>query len=304
MENNVVVIGSTNVDKILNVKRFAKPGETMHISNAQKSYGGGKGANQALATARSGANTTFISKIGDEGDANFMVEDFKKENINTANIITTNTAESGQAFITVDENGQNTILVYGGANMELNEEDVNKAAETIINADYIIAQLEIPTPAIIRAFEIAYENEVTTILNPAPASKLPKKLLNLTDIIIPNETEAELLSGIPVVDSTSMKQNAEYFLSLGIKIVLITLGSQGTYYATKEESNLIPAFEVSAIDTTAAGDTFIGAFASRFDMNNFNFEESIKYANKAASISVQVEGAQKSIPLEKDVLDI
>lgn len=304
MKNNVVVIGSTNVDKILNVKRFAKPGETMHISNAQKIYGGGKGANQAIATARSGAKTTFISKIGDEGDANFMVEGFKKENINTENINTTNTAESGQAFITVDENGQNTILVYGGANMELNEEDVNKATEAIANADYIIAQLEIPIPTIIKAFEIAQKNRVTTILNPAPASELPKKLLSLTDIIIPNETEAELLSGIPVVDHSSMKQNAEYFLSLGIEIIIITLGSQGTYYATQEESNLIPAFKVSAVDTTAAGDTFIGAFASRFDVNNLNFEESIKYANKAASISIQVEGAQKSIPLEKDVLDV
>lgn len=303
MKNNVVVIGSTNVDKIINVKRFAKPGETIHVDNAQKVYGGGKGANQALAAARSGANTTFISKIGDEGDANFMIEDFKKENIDIANIVTTNTAQSGQAFITIDEQGQNTILVYGGANMELNEDDVNKAADAIVNADYIIAQLEIPVPAIIRAFEIAHDNGVTTILNPAPASQLPQQLLNLTDIIVPNETEAELLSGIPVVDRTSMAQNAEYFLSLGIKIVLITLGSQGTYYATTQASDLIPAYKVAAIDTTAAGDTFIGAFASRFDINNLNFEESISYANKASSIAVQVEGAQKSIPYEKVVLD-
>lgn len=302
MTNKVVIIGSTNVDKILNVDRFVKPGETLHLQNAQKIYGGGKGANQALATARSNAQTTFISKIGTEGDADFMLEDFEEAHMNTDYIMTTDTAQTGQAFITIDANGQNTILVYGGANMELNDTDVNKAADAIAEADYIIAQLEVPVPAIISAFKIARENNVTTILNPAPASELSKDLLTLTDIIVPNETEAELLSGIAVTDRASMHQNAEYFLSLGMKVVIITLGEQGTYYATANSTGLIPSFKVKAIDTTAAGDTFIGAFASRLNMTDFNIEESITYANKAASLTVQVEGAQKSIPLEQDVL--
>ena len=302
MTNKVVIIGSTNVDKILNVDRFVKPGETLHLQNAQKIYGGGKGANQALATARSNAQTTFISKIGTEGDADFMLEDFEEAHMNTDYIMTTDTAQTGQAFITIDANGQNTILVYGGANMELNDTDVNKAADAIAEADYIIAQLEVPVPAIISAFKIARENNVTTILNPAPASELSKDLLTLTDIIVPNETEAELLSGIAVTDRASMHQNAEYFLSLGMKVVIITLGEQGTYYATANSAGLIPSFKVKAIDTTAAGDTFIGAFASRLNMTDFNIEESITYANKAASLTVQVEGAQKSIPLEHDVL--
>lgn len=302
MTNKVVIIGSTNVDKILNVDRFVKPGETLHLQNAQKIYCGGKGANQALATARSNAQTTFISKIGTEGDADFMLEDFEEAHMNTDYIMTTDTAQTGQAFITIDANGQNTILVYGGANMELNDTDVNKAADAIAEADYIIAQLEVPVPAIISAFKIARENNVTTILNPAPASELSKDLLTLTDIIVPNETEAELLSGIAVTDRASMHQNAEYFLSLGMKVVIITLGEQGTYYATANSAGLIPSFKVKAIDTTAAGDTFIGAFASRLNMTDFNIEESITYANKAASLTVQVEGAQKSIPLEQDVL--
>lgn len=302
MTNKVVIIGSTNVDKILNVDRFVKPGETLHLQNAQKIYGGGKGANQALATARSNAQTTFISKIGTEGDADFMLEDFEEAHMNTDYIMTTDTAQTGQAFITIDANGQNTILVYGGANMELNDTDVNKAADAIAEADYIIAQLEVPVPAIISAFKIARENNVTTILNPAPASALSKDLLTLTDIIVPNETEAELLSGIAVTDRASMHQNAEYFLSLGMKVVIITLGEQGTYYATANSAGLIPSFKVKAIDTTAAGDTFIGALASRLNMTDFNIEESITYANKAASLTVQVEGAQKSIPLEQDVL--
>ena len=302
MTNKVVIIGSTNVDKILNVDRFVKPGETLHLQNAQKIYGGGKGANQALATARSNAQTTFISKIGTEGDADFMLEDFEQAHMNTDYIMTTDTAQTGQAFITIDANGQNTILVYGGANMELNDTDVNKAADAIAEADYIIAQLEVPVPAIISAFKIARKNNVTTILNPAPASELSKDLLTLTDIIVPNETEAELLSGIPVTDRSSMHQNAEYFLSLGMKVVIITLGEQGTYYATANSAGLIPSFKVKAVDTTAAGDTFIGALASRLNMTDFNIEESITYANKTASLTVQVEGAQKSIPLEQDVL--
>ncbi|NLK09782.1 MAG: ribokinase, partial [Staphylococcus equorum] len=281
MTNKVVIIGSTNVDKILNVDRFVKPGETLHLQNAQKIYGGGKGANQALATARSNAQTTFISKIGTEGDADFMLEDFEEALMNTDYIMTTDTAQTGQAFITIDANGQNTILVYGGANMELNDTDVNKAADAIAEADYIIAQLEVPVPAIISAFKIARENNVTTILNPAPASELSKDLLTLTDIIVPNETEAELLSGIAVTDRASMHQNAEYFLSLGMKVVIITLGEQGTYYATANSAGLIPSFKVKAIDTTAAGDTFIGALASRLNMTDFNIEESITYANKA-----------------------
>lgn len=207
MTNKVVIIGSTNVDKILNVDRFVKPGETLHLQNTQKIYGGGKGANQALATARSNAQTTFISKIGTEGDADFMLEDFEEAHMNTDYIMTTDTAQTGQAFITIDANGQNTILVYGGANMELNDTDVNKAADAIAEADYIIAQLEVPVPAIISAFKIARENNVTTILNPAPASELSKDLLTLTDIIVPNETEAELLSAI----FTYRKKEGEIF---------------------------------------------------------------------------------------------
>src|SRR5699024_9901389 len=256
---------------------------------------GGKGANQALATARSNAETTFISKIGMEGDADFMLKDFEQANINTNHIVTTEETQTGQAFITIDANGQNTILVYGGANMELNDDDVNQVADAIADADYIIAQLEVPVPTIISAFKIARDNHVTTILNPAPARDLSQDLLTLTDIIIPNETEAELLSGIPVTSRDSMHKNASYFLSLGMKLVIITLGEQGTYYATSEAAGHIPSFKVKAVDTTAAGDTFIGALASRLNMNDFNIEESITYANKAASITVQVEGAQKSI---------
>lgn len=301
MTNKVVILGSTNVDQFLTVERYAQPGETLHVEEAQKAFGGGKGANQAIATARMQADTTFITKIGTDGVADFILEDFKVAHIDTSYIIKTAEAKTGQAFITVNAEGQNTIYVYGGANMTMTPEDVINAKDAIINADFVVAQLEVPIPAIISAFEIAKAHGVTTVLNPAPAKALPNELLSLIDIIVPNETEAELLSGIKVTNEQSMKDNANYFLSLGIKTVLITLGKQGTYFATKNQSQHIEAYKVNAIDTTAAGDTFIGAFVSRLNKSQDNLADAIDFGNKASSLTVQKHGAQASIPLLEEV---
>ncbi|HHC8847929.1 TPA: ribokinase [Staphylococcus aureus] len=301
MTNKVVILGSTNVDQFLTVERYAQPGETLHVEEAQKAFGGGKGANQAIATARMQADTTFITKIGTDGVADFILEDFKVAHIDTSYIIKTSEAKTGQAFITVNAEGQNTIYVYGGANMTMTPEDVINAKDAIINADFVVAQLEVPIPAIISAFEIAKAHGVTTVLNPAPAKALPNELLSLIDIIVPNETEAELLSGIKVTNEQSMKDNANYFLSIGIKTVLITLGKQGTYFATKNQSQHIEAYKVNAIDTTAAGDTFIGAFVSRLNKSQDNLADAIDFGNKASSLTVQKHGAQASIPLLEEV---
>ncbi|HDK3048541.1 TPA: ribokinase [Staphylococcus aureus] len=301
MTNKVVILGSTNVDQFLTVERYAQPGETLHVEGAQKAFGGGKGANQAIATARMQADTTFITKIGTDGVADFILEDFKVAHIDTSYIIKTAEAKTGQAFITVNAEGQNTIYVYGGANMTMTPEDVINAKDAIINADFVVAQLEVPIPAIISAFEIAKAHGVTTVLNPAPAKALPNELLSLIDIIVPNETEAELLSGIKVTNEQSMKDNANYFLSIGIKTVLITLGKQGTYFATKNQSQHIEAYKVNAIDTTAAGDTFIGAFVSRLNKSQDNLADAIDFGNKASSLTVQKHGAQASIPLLEEV---
>ncbi|HHV8922007.1 TPA: ribokinase [Staphylococcus aureus] len=301
MTNKVVILGSTNVDQFLTVERYAQPGETLHVEEAQKAFGGGKGANQAIATARMQADTTFITKIGNDGVADFILEDFKEANIDTSYIIKTDEAKTGQAFITVNAEGQNSIYVYGGANMTMTPEDVINSKDAIINADFVVAQLEVPIPAIISAFEIAKAHGVTTVLNPAPAKALPNELLSLIDIIVPNETEAELLSGIKVTNEQSMKDNANYFLSLGIKTVLITLGKQGTYFATENQSQHIEAYKVNAIDTTAAGDTFIGAFVSRLNKSQDNLADAIDFGNKASSLTVQKHGAQASIPLLEEV---
>ena len=302
--NKVVIVGSTNVDKFINVTRFPKPGETLHIDQAQREFGGGKGANQAIAAGRLEAETTFVTKVGKEGNADFIIEDFKEASINTEYILTADNEETGQAFITVSEDGQNTILVYGGANMTLSAEDVMAAEQPITEADFVVAQLEIPIEAIEQAFKIAKANGVTTVLNPAPAIDLPKSLLALTDIIIPNETEAELLSGISITNQDNMKETVEYFFKLGISTILITLGEQGTYYATENESNIVPAYKVEAIDTTAACDTFIGAFVSQLNKDLSNLEQAIQFANQASSLTVQRQGAQAAIPTRDEVINV
>ena len=157
------------------------------------------------------ADTTFISKVGNDGLAQFMFEDFKAAGMNMDYILESETEKTGQAFITVDAQGQNTIYVYGGANMSMTPDDVKSAKAAIVDADFIVAQLEVPVPAIIEAFKVARAAGVTTVLNPAPANEIPQELLELIDVIIPNEFEAEILSGVPVTDEKSMAQNADYF---------------------------------------------------------------------------------------------
>ena len=210
MTNKVVILGSTNVDQFLTVERYAKPGETLHVEEAQNHMVAVR-ANQAIATARMKADTTFISKVGNDGLAQFMFEDFKAAGMNIDYILESETEKTGQAFITVDAQGQNTIYVYGGANMAMTPDDVKSAKAAIVDADFIVAQLEVPVPAIIEAFKVARAAGVTTVLNPAPAKEIPQELLELIDVIVPNEFEAEILSGVPVIDEKSMAQNADYF---------------------------------------------------------------------------------------------
>ncbi|KRL59675.1 ribokinase [Latilactobacillus fuchuensis] len=297
----IVVLGSTNVDTILGIQRFPQPGETLAM-NSRSVAGGGKGANQAIAAVRSGAQTAFISKIGHEGAADFMLETFKQDGMNIDHVTMSETAGTGQAYIMVDESGQNSILIYGGANQDVTSADIHQAENDIKLADRIVAQFEVPVPAVIEAFKIARANGVQTILNPAPAIKnIPAELLAVTDMIVPNETEAEIITGIKVTDQASMQKNAEAMFKMGIKVVIITVGDKGSFYATPDQTGFVPAFKVTAVDTTAAGDTFIGALSTKLAMDYSNIEVAMTYANKASSIAVQTKGAQNSIPYAKDI---
>ncbi|WP_334329829.1 ribokinase [Companilactobacillus sp. HBUAS59699] len=298
----IVVLGSINVDTILKITRLPLPGETMAMHD-QSTAGGGKGANQAIAAVRAGAETSFISKIGRDHAADFMIDTFKKDKLDINHLLTDDNAGTGKAYILLDDNGQNSILIYGGANQTITAADVKNAEDVIKEADCVITEFETPMPAALELFKIAKENNVVTILNPAPAkTDIPEELLKLTDIIAPNETEAKAITGISVTDESSMKKVATYLHGLGIDTVLITVGAKGSYYSRRTgNEGFVKAFKVDAIDTTAAGDTFIGYLAANLNSNLDNLESAMKIASKASSLTVQEQGAQNSIPYKKQV---
>lgn len=294
--NTVTVIGSINMDTTLRLTKMPKPGETMHAHEIFHA-GGGKGANQAVAAKRSGARTSFIGGVGTDSEGQQLLDLLTKENIDTSGIAEIEGAATGQAMIMVDAAGENSILIHAGANNAFHEQEVRKNKELITNSDFIIAQFESSLDATILAFSIAKDAGKTTILNPAPAREtIPTELLEKTDIIIPNETETEIITGIRVTDHDSLVAAAEKMHELGIGTVIITLGSAGAFYHTEKEHGIVSAFKVDAVDTTAAGDTFIGALSSTLLPDLGNLKEAILYGNLASSIAVQSYGAQPSIP--------
>ncbi|MFC6171565.1 ribokinase [Loigolactobacillus jiayinensis] len=299
---HVTILGSINVDTILQIPRLPKPGETLAMSGKQVA-GGGKGANQAIAAARANAETAFIGKVGDDANGKLMLKALKTANIDVTQISTSNYADTGEAFILLDDNGQNSILVDGGTNQEIKIGDIETAQATIEAADFLIAQFETPLTTTLAAFRYAKSVGVTTILNPAPAkTNLDPELLALTDLIVPNETESETLTGIKVTDEASMTAAATALLKQGVKAVIITVGAKGAYYQTNANKGFVDAFKVTAVDTTAAGDTFIGALSSQLEPDLSNLAAAVLFANKASSLTVQKLGAQPSIPYLNEVL--
>lgn len=302
MTNKVVVLGSLNVDRILQMDRVPEPGETLALNNQDKA-GGGKGANQAIAAARSGVQTSFIGRVGADENGKFMLQQLVNSGVTTDLVAVDEDAGTGQAFVMVEKSGENRILIYGGANAQLSAADVKKAQAQIAAADLMVAQLETPVETTQFAFQMAKELGVKTILNPAPAvAKLPAELLKNTDVITPNETEVEILTGIAVTDEAAMLKAAQRLHDLGVATVIITLGSKGVFYDDGAQHGIVPAFKVQAVDTTAAGDTFLGALSSELNPDLSNLKTAIEYGNKASSLAVQKMGAQPSIPTRKDIL--
>lgn len=300
MSNNVVVLGSINVDTTYHVERFPQPGET--ISAVSKSSApGGKGANQAVAAARSGAKMAFIGAVGSDKEGAYMREALENDNIDIHHITTDKLHGTGSAAITLDANGQNDIMVYGGANQAMTTDVLAGIDDILEGADFLISQFETPQEVTLEAFKQAKEHGVTTILNPAPAHKIIPELLHYTDVIAPNESECALLTGIEITDEDSMAKSADYFHEQGVKHLLITLGSKGVYYNTPAGQGLVPAFKVKAVDTTAAGDTFIGALSSQLQNDLSNVATALVYAQRASSLTVQQMGAMPSIPTNDEV---
>lgn len=297
----ITIIGSINLDRTIRVKKMPKPGETMHTKEIF-SAGGGKGANQAVAARRSGAKTNFIGAVGNDEAGQMMTDLLNQEEIDLSAVATLDNQATGQAYIIVDDQGENSIMIHAGANNVFTPKHVNQHAAIIQESDFLITQFESAMDSTIAAFNIARKAGVKTILNPAPAlEEVPKELLEVTDMIIPNETETEILTGITITDEASMKQAAEHLHQLGIEAVIITIGSKGAFYDVDGRSGIVPAFKVKAVDTTAAGDTFIGALSSILENDFSNLEEAIKYGNKASSLTVQRFGAQPSIPYKNEL---
>ncbi|MDD3195102.1 MAG: ribokinase [Paludibacter sp.] len=295
----IVVVGSCNTDMVVKSDRLPVPGETV-LGGAFMMNPGGKGANQAVAIARMGGNVTFISKTGNDLFGRQSVEMYGEENIVTDYILSDQNLPSGVALIMVDRNGENCIVVASGANGSLSPKDIEKARKVIESADILLMQLEVPMDTVEYAAKLAYEKGIKVVLNPAPAAFLSNELLNCLYTIIPNKTEAEMLSGIKVFDLETAKQAADIIAAKGVDKVVITLGSKGALIKDGQNYSFVAADMVEAVDTTAAGDTFCGAFCVGIS-EGLTIEDAVKMATKAAGITVTREGAQAAIPYRKEI---
>lgn len=291
---SIVVVGSSNTDMIIKVPHLPKPGETL-LGGKFTRAAGGKGANQAVAAARVGGEVLFIAKVGDDIFGESAVNGFVADKINVDYIYTDPQFPSGVAQIFVADDGENCIAVASGANARLSVDDIANANAVIRSADILLTQLETPLETILEAVKIAQENNLTIILNPAPAQTLPDILLSKLCVITPNETEAEILTGIKVVDEESAALASKVLKSKGVDSIIITLGSKGAFVDCGEGKFMVDGFEVEAIDTTGAGDTFNGVLAVALSEKK-TFKEAVKFANAAAALSVTKLGAQPSVP--------
>jgi ribokinase len=299
MKNNVVVVGSINTDLIVKSARFPQPGETI-IGGSFSKGRGGKGANQAIAAARSGAHVCMIARIGNDSYGLEALSSLQHEKIATESIITDMETPTGMAFIFVDGNGENSIVVASGANAKLSASDIGAAAKEIVSADVLLVQLETPLDGVSTALKLARASGVVTILNPAPAQSLAPELLEQVDILTPNAVEAEVMSRIKIRDTASLHTAALTLLGFGIETVLITLGQRGVFLATKKIMEMIPAFAVEAVDSTGAGDVFSGTLAACISRET-PLIDSVKKAVASASLSVTRMGAQTSVPYLSEI---
>lgn len=296
----IVVIGSINMDLVTICERAPRGGETL-LGKKFMQIPGGKGANQAVTMGKMKSPVSMLGKIGREGMGDILLDSMKKDGIDISNIEYCDET-TGIAKIIVEENGQNRIIVVPGANYEVDSSYIDRHLDAIKNCDILVTQLEIPIETVKYSLKKAKEFGKITILNPAPATKLDEEIILNSDYIIPNETELELLSGMSITDEKSVINAADVLLKKGVKGLIVTLGSKGCMYISKVERKAFPAYRVKAIDTTAAGDSFIGGFVNGL-ASGLNFEESIDRGTKVAAISVTRIGAQTSIPTLEEVLN-
>lgn len=295
----IIVVGSSNTDMIIKLDRIPKPGETI-LGGEFVTAAGGKGANQAVGAARAGGQVTFIARVGEDMFGERAVAGFVQDGIDVRCVLRDKSAPSGVALIFVAKDGENSIAVAGGANARLSPADVRKAKSTFSDASILVMQLETPLPTVEAAARLGKWAGLRTILNPAPARELPGSLLKLISILTPNESEAELLTGIKVNNEATAAKAAAKLQRRGVPTVIVTLGAKGAYVAGKGVNQMVPGFKVKPVDTTAAGDVFNGALAVALAEGK-PLAEAVRFANAAAAISVTRMGAQPSAPTRKEI---
>jgi ribokinase len=298
---NITVIGSSNTDMMIKVPRIPGPKEVV-LGGKFSTAPGGKGANQAVASARAGGKVTFVARVGEDIFGEQALRGFKEEGINTDFIVKDKDAPSGIAEIFVAEGGENCTAVASGANLNLSVYDITAAKDAILASDILLMQLEIPLKTVQYAAKFAYDNGIRVILNPAPGQPLPIDLLKIVTILTPNEAEAEMLTGIKVEDEGSAEDAGRILISKGVNKVIITIGRKGALILDSSGSELVGGFKVHAVDTTAAGDIFNGALAVALAEKK-NIWEAVRFANAAAALSVTRLGAQPSAPIRNDILE-
>lgn len=294
MPAHVVVVGSLNMDLVARAPRIPAPGETL-LGGEFRTVPGGKGANQAVAAARLGARVSMVGRLGADDFATQLLANLEADGIDHSAVIQDASTTTGVALIVVADDGQNSIVVASGANMQVTPDDVDAAAETIAAADVLLLQLEIPLDAVQRAAEIAHEHGVPVVLNPAPARDLPADLLSRVDVLIPNESETALLTGLPVDTGAELEAAARALLDRGISTAILTLGARGAMLATGSEVEIIPTFKVQPVDTTAAGDAFVAGFSVALAEGK-PVAEAVRWGNAAGALAATRLGAQTSLP--------
>jgi len=294
----LAVLGSINADHILNLTSFPRPGETVIGKQYQIAFGG-KGANQAVAAGRSGANIAFIACVGDDDIGQRIRQQLAEDNIDIAPVDVVAGESTGVALIFVNEEGENSIAIHAGANAALSPALVEKHRQIVENADALLMQLESPLESVLVAAKIARQHHTKVILNPAPAMPLSDELLALVDMITPNETEAEILTGVAVANDEDAARAASVLHDKGIHTVLITLGSRGVWLSEAGKGERIAGFKVQAVDTIAAGDTFNGALMTSL-LEGKPVPQAVRFAHAAAAIAVTRSGAQPSVPWREE----
>lgn len=299
---SILVLGSFMMDQVVTTPRAPKNGETI-IGNNFAVFPGGKGANQAVAAARLGGKVTMAGKVGEDTYGETFIHTLKEEGIDTAFIEVDNRYNTGVGFVTSEINGDNRIIVVPGANLKYNHKELSKLNNVLDDTEILIIQLEMDIAVMEEAVRMAKEKNVQVILNPAPGQKLSDSLLKNVDLLTPNETELEILTGKKLDNLDDTIEASKSLLDKGIKKVIVTLGNNGALIVTKYETQHVPGFEVSVRDTVAAGDAFNGALAVAITENQ-KLDEAVRLANATGALTVTKKGAIPSIPYREEVEEL